>query len=364
MESSDSTGGDGSLFEGMILFSPSDLSPSSLPSVDPSPPSASPPPPPTPASDATNSQSEPLDEDLFSDLTLQVPTPTLTLSPTQSSSKPSSPATSTTPAQAPARQVSRKKKRAVRIGYARDAISIDDEPHLPSTTFSSSAPLPPIFSEEVTSLPPIPPTEPAETPATDLNSDLAVQPSDASQSEKEIEQQENASAIANTEQVNEEEECTVEIISKSESDNSKEAVGNEEEGCNSIEQKLAIVQAKILKKAELAKQRAISITAKRKKLTLRRRNVEEELNKASAKYKELERELEEACEAEDFESAERISNSLASMENEKNQLHLDLRSAELDYESMESDMQDVLDLHLTAEEEAGSLLQLFAKVLS
>jgi UvrB/uvrC motif len=70
----------------------------------------------------------------------------------------------------------------------------------------------------------------------------------------------------------------------------------------------------------------VSITSKRKKLALRRRNVEEELNKASAKYKELEKELEEACEAEDFESAERISNSLASMKNDKNQLHLDLRS--------------------------------------
>jgi hypothetical protein len=42
----------------------------------------------------------------------------------------------------------------------------------------------------------------------------------------------------------------LETTSKSESDNSKEAVENEEGGCNSIEQKLAIVQAKILKKAE------------------------------------------------------------------------------------------------------------------
>lgn len=347
MESSESIG-EGSLFEGMILFSPS---------VDPSP---SPP----PASDAANSQSEPLDEDLFSDLTLQVPTPSLTLSPSPSPSEPGTPATSTTPTPSPLRQVSRKKKRAVRVGYARDAVSIDDEPHLPSssTAFSSSAPLPAVFSEEVTA-PPLPPTEPEEISSTDSSSNLAVQSRDTSQSEREIEQHEEPSAVVNQEQGNKEEVSLVETTSRSESDNDKVAVENEE-GCDSIEQKLAVVRAKILKKAELATQRAVSIMAKRKELALRRRNVGEELKMASAKYKELESELEEACEAEDFERAERISNSLASVENEKNQLLLDLRSAELDYQSVESDMQDVLDLHLSAEEEAGSLLQLFAKVPS
>lgn len=347
MESSESIG-EGSLFEGMILFSPS---------VDPSP---SPP----PASDAANSQSEPLDEDLFSDLTLQVPTPSLTLSPSRSPSEPGTPATSTTPTPSPLRQVSRKKKRAVRVGYARDAVSIDDEPHLPSssTAFSSSAPLPAVFSEEVTA-PPLPPTEPEEISSTDSSSNLAVQSRDTSQSEREIEQHEEPSAVVNQEQGNKEEVSLVETTSRSESDNDKVAVENEE-GCDSIEQKLAVVRAKILKKAELATQRAVSIMAKRKELALRRRNVGEELKMASAKYKELESELEEACEAEDFERAERISNSLASVENEKNQLLLDLRSAELDYQSVESDMQDMLDLHLSAEEEAGSLLQLFAKVPS
>ncbi|KAF3331227.1 myosin heavy chain, non-muscle [Carex littledalei] len=331
MESSESIGeGEGSLFDGMILFSP-------------------------PASDAANPQSEPLDEDLFSDLTLQVPTPSLTLSPSSSPSEPGTPATSTTPTPSPSRQVSRKKKRAVRVGYARDAVSIDDEPHLPSssTAFSSSVPLPPVFYQEVT-VPPLPPTEPEEISSTDSSSNLAVQ------SEREIEQHEEPSAVVNQEQGNKEEESLVETTSRSESDNDKVAVENEE-GCDSIEQKLAVVRAKILKKAELATQRAVSIMAKRKELALRRRNVGEELNMASAKYKELESELEEACEAEDFERAERISNSLASVENEKNQLLLDLRSAELDYQSVESDMQDVLDLHLSAEEEAGSLLQLFAK---
>ncbi|KAJ1702570.1 hypothetical protein LUZ63_002349 [Rhynchospora breviuscula] len=351
MESSESTGGEGSLFEGMILFSPSDLPPSSAPSaVDPSPP----PPRPPIATDASNPQSQPLDEDLFSDLTLQVPTPSPTPSPTQSPSKLASPTPS------PSRQLSRKKKRAVRIGYARDAVAIDDEPHLSSSTsFSSSAPLPPIFSEEVTSSLPQPPTEPAETSSTDTNSNLSAQLGDTSQSEREIEQDE--SAVVDRESGNKEEECAVETTSKSGSDDGKVKVKTEEEEGDSIEQKLAVVRAKILKKAELAKQRAVSVMAKRKELALRRRNVGEELNKASAKHKELERELEEACEAEDFERAERISNSLASVENDKNQLLIDLRSTELDYESVESEMKDVLDLHLTAEEEAGSLLQLFAK---
>ncbi|KAJ4811243.1 Myosin-8 [Rhynchospora pubera] len=347
MESSDSTGGEGSLFEGMILFSPSAPS-----AVDPSPP-----PPPLPiTTDASNSQSQPLDEDLFSDLTLQVPAPSPTPSPTQSPSK------LATPTPSPLRQVSRKKKRAVRIGYARDAVAIDDEPHLSSSnSFSSSAPLPPIFSEEVASSLPQTPTELAETSSIDSNSNLSVQLGDASQSEREIEQDEKPSAVVDRESGNNEEECAVETTSKSGSDDGKVKVETEEEEGDSIEQKLAVVRAKILKKAELAKQRAVSVMAKRKELALRRRNVGEELNKASAKHNELERELEEACEAEDFERAERISNSLASVENDKNLLLIDLRSAELDYESVESEMKDVLDLHLTAEEEAGSLLRLFAK---
>ncbi|KAJ3707345.1 hypothetical protein LUZ61_011050 [Rhynchospora tenuis] len=353
MESSDSTGGEGSLFEGMILFSPSDLPTSSPPSViDPSPP-----PPPTITEASSNSQSQPLDEDLFSDLTLQVPTPSPTPSPTQSPSKPA------TPTPSPLRQVSRKKKRAVRIGYARDAVAIDDEPHLSSSTtsFSSSGPLPPIFSEEVTTSLPQGPIEPAETSSIDSSSNLSVQLGDVSQLEREIEQDEKPSAVVDRELGNKEEECTVESASKIDSDDGKVEVETEEEEGDSIEQKLAAVRAKILKKAELAKQRAVSVMAKRKELALRRRNVGEELNKALVKHNELERELEEACEAEDFERAERISNSMASVENDKNQLLVDLRSAEVDYESMESDMKDVLDLHLTAEEEAGSLLQLFAK---
>ncbi|KAF3328952.1 hypothetical protein FCM35_KLT06030 [Carex littledalei] len=218
-----------------------------------------------PASDATNSQSEPLDEDLFSDLTLQVPTPSLTLSPSPSPSEPCTPATSTTPTPSPLRQVSHKKKRVIRVGYARDAVSIDDELHLPSssTAFSSSAPLPPVFSQEVTA-PPLPPTEPKEISSTYSSSNLAVQSRDTSQSEREIEQHEEPSAVVNQEQGNKEEESLVETTSRSEFDNDKVAVENE--GCDSIEQKLAVVRAKILKKAELATQRAVSIMAKRKEL--------------------------------------------------------------------------------------------------
>lgn len=351
MESSESMGGEGSLFEGMILFSPSDPAPSS-------------PPPPPSASDAPSSQSQPLDEDLFSDLTLQVPTPSLTLSPPQSPSKPLTPATSATPNPSPLRQVSRKKKRAVRIGYARDAVPIDDEAHvLPSSAASSPpGPLPPIFFREVTSTPPVR-HEPAETSSTDSNHSRAIQLPDTSQSERETEQQEKPSATLNQDSSNEEEECMVESTSKSESDDNNGQVEKQQEGCDSIEQKLAVVRANITKKAKSARQRAESVMAKRKELAARRRKVGEELNKALDRHKELERELEAACEAEDFESAEKISNSLVSVEDDKNQLLLDLRSAELDYDSVESDMQDVLDFHIAAEEEAGILLQLFAKVM-
>jgi excinuclease UvrABC nuclease subunit len=76
----------------------------------------------------------------------------------------------------------------------------------------------------------------------------------------------------------------------------------------------------------------------------------------------LERELEKACEAEDFERAERISDSLAALEKEKDRLLTALRDAELDYDSVDSELQGVLESRIAAEEEAAALLEQFAKV--
>jgi excinuclease UvrABC nuclease subunit len=67
-----------------------------------------------------------------------------------------------------------------------------------------------------------------------------------------------------------------------------------------------------------------------------------ELGSVASAHKDLERELEEACEAEDIERAKRISDSIAALEKENDRLLMALCDAEIDYDSMDSELQDIL----------------------
>lgn len=132
----------------------------------------------------------------------------------------------------------------------------------------------------------------------------------------------------------------------------------------SAEERVQLVRARISEKLESIRQRAASAYAERKEVEKRRRGAVENVNSASAKHKDLERELELACEAEDFERAERVSENLATVEAEKDKLLLSLRDADADCEVAESKMQEVLELQIAAEEEGITLLEQFAKVRS
>jgi hypothetical protein len=130
-----------------------------------------------------------------------------------------------------------------------------------------------------------------------------------------------------------------------------------------IEERLALLRSQISGKLESIQQRATAVAAKRRQLAGRRRKVAEDVGSAASRHKDLERELEEACEAEDFERAEKISDSLAALEKDKDRLLTALRDAELNYDSVDLELQDVLDSRIAAEEEAASLLEHFAKVI-
>ena len=153
----------------------------------------------------------------------------------------------------------------------------------------------------------------------------------------------------------------VEEAAKEEDDDGKE---NEDAGVAAlgIEERLALLRSQISGKLDSIQQRAAAVAAKRRLLAGRRRKVAEEAASVASRHKDLERELEEACEAEDFERAERISDSLAALEKEKDRLLTALRDAELDYGSVDSELQEVLESRIAAEEEAAALLEQFAKV--
>ncbi|ONK68805.1 uncharacterized protein A4U43_C05F16210 [Asparagus officinalis] len=136
---------------------------------------------------------------------------------------------------------------------------------------------------------------------------------------------------------------------------------NKEEAVGPVEDKLELVRARISSKLDKIRGTAALVSVQRKELGRRRKKAMENVILASDRYKELERQLEEACEAEDFERAERVSESLAEKEKEKDRLLGELRDVELDCDAVDSKMQDVLESQIAAEEEGAALLEQFAK---
>ncbi|KAL5223141.1 hypothetical protein ABZP36_027854 [Zizania latifolia] len=366
MASQDDGGGGGgggdSLFEGMVLFSPSlSVDPDPDPAVE-----APDPKPPTPRDDAGSGADvaswqppPPLDEDLFSDLTLLAPQSPVDLSThdqDQDHSAAVPPASASAPDPAPpvavlSRQVSslassslRKKKRAVRIGYGRSPQPATASPPAVAiaTTATAAATASAIHSSNL----PDASTHPT-APATPVHY--------IEQLDNDVEQAAVATVVDPDENsLNVKEEAK-------EEDGELEDGGEAGVGEVGIEERLALLRSQISGKLESIQRRAAAVSARRRQLAGRRRKAAEDEGSVASRHKDFERELEEACEAEDFERAERISDSLAALENEKDQLLTALRDAELNYDSVDLELQDVLKSRIAAEEEAAALLEHFAK---
>lgn len=129
----------------------------------------------------------------------------------------------------------------------------------------------------------------------------------------------------------------------------------------SIEKNLADIKGRLSMKLKELQERAASISISRKTAAQRRRQAAEEVSIASNKYKEIEKELEDACEREDFEMAESLSESLLTVENSKEAALNTFRSAEAECDSMVLKMQEILELQVALEEESICLLQSLQK---
>ncbi|KAL5713681.1 hypothetical protein ACHQM5_015735 [Ranunculus cassubicifolius] len=330
-----------SLFEGMELFNPSSSDPP--PTIDPLPsPPLSVPLEQQPLEIET-STSTPLDENLFSDLTL-IDSP---ISPrdTQQPPPPSTtPVSTSTPERSITRQVSRKKKKSsLRIGYGRDNSNHD-----------------------LTELPDTPVTIPESEVESKVNFDEIKVPVTVIENEENNDFEDTVFEGLDSMQVMEEGENGVNVNGDDHVSISSHGVDDDVTTSTSTsgysnEQKLEEIRGRIAEKLEGIREMAVSVSATRKELARKRRKAVENVNLASFKYKELERELEEACETEDFEKAERVSDSLAAVEKEKEDFFAELRSAEADCDAFELRMQEVLELQIAAEEEGVALLEQFAK---
>ncbi|XP_075650305.1 uncharacterized protein LOC142620883 [Castanea sativa] len=286
----------------------------------------------------SHSLSQPLDENLFSDLTIVAPLETLP----QSQNSSSTPSISTTTRAIPSisRQVSRKKKRAgLRIGYGRDG-SRDAHSHFSPLDLDSDS-----HSIQSDSLDDLPHTEDhnlvSSTP-TKIDHD---DDDDDNQTTAQVQQEEQR-------EVKEEQQEEA----KKEQQQQEAKKVEEEKGELSLED----IKAQIAEKLKGARELVASVSAARKESIRRRRKAAENVNVALIKHRELEKELEEACEAEDFEKAERVSDSLAAAEEEKLSFLIALREAEAESDANESNMQEALQAQIAAEELCVSLLHKFA----
>uniref|UniRef100_A0A5B6ZA76 UVR domain-containing protein n=1 Tax=Davidia involucrata TaxID=16924 RepID=A0A5B6ZA76_DAVIN len=400
-----------SLFEGMVLFNPSQMADDHHHQpINHSP-----------THDASSSASQPLDENLFSDLTLIAPLQTLpglqsqsdpTLIPpttTASASATTTCTAATTPSLS--RQISSRKKRraGLRIGYGRDAPLPDDQPpHLSDIDsrslesglpLSSSSPLPSSSSSSSSST--ISETEIKSGGGGAAQNDVVEEEEEPSSSSSCPTPHSHTSSLAFPHLQPDSHPslrttlATTTIVQNHVSENTSKGIDSsytstgtydgalqddnslfsdtgptglskdlqEEDkqantgGINIIESKFEQIRAHISEKLKHARELVSSVSAARKDSTRKRRKVAENVSLASTKYRDLEKELEEACEAEDFETAERVSESLASAEKEKENLAIALRDAEADCDAVDSKMLEVLELQIAAEEECASLLE-------
>ncbi|MQL70550.1 hypothetical protein Taro_002841, partial [Colocasia esculenta] len=414
-----------SLFEGMVLFDASDL----LPPASSPPRHLSPPPPvtvsplPVPEADGAatspSPSSQPLDEDLFSELTVLTPsTPPLQpaplpASPSSSSESPAHPlaaapsdlpsaparsaATPETPPLAPpVRQISRKKKRAIRIGYGREsalgwlgsssaATAAEDEPDAEPSPLS----LPESYSYDQKQQQPDHATGSSSPSSLQLDSSSTALPSQSPSSLPSL-VAESRPAMAVDENnlhssVNPSEEEVCKIVGggvgedRHPSGAARKAEGeaeqqqqrpsspppereeNVQDAVASTEAKLEKIRAQISENLSEIRNNVALLSEERKVLRRRCREAADSMLAVSMRYRDLERELEEACEVEDFEKAERVSESLAAGEKEKHDLLRVLRRAEEDCDAIESKMQEVLEMQISAEEDGVVLLEQFSK---
>lgn len=285
-----------SLFEGMVLFTPSQLAAEQsleeedVPKANPNPNKSE---SPAKSNDIDTRieaavSSEPLEENLFSDLTLQLQT--------QPQSSPSITYTKT--------KSSRKKKRAagLRIGYGRD-----------TTPHSSSAP-------------------DDDDAGDDDDVTCTIDEADAN---AEASSKNSYSSISVPVVVNE--------------------INN-----NDPHQRFEYLRSVISDKLNRARELAASVSAARKDSIRRRRKAADDVELASLRHSQLEKQLDEACEAEDFEAAQRISDLLAAAETHQQSLLIALRDAEAHCDAIDSKMYNVLVSQIAAEQDCASLLDHFS----
>ncbi|XP_027090982.1 rootletin isoform X2 [Coffea eugenioides] len=301
-----------------------------------------------------SSSSLPLDEDLFSDLSLIVAAPD-----DRPPSPLSSPSASSPAASHPQPHLSTRKKRraaGLRIGYGRDR----DGPQPPSRQQ-----LPDPNHHSLQSKPPTFPVAYYHTSNTNVA--VAAHQDGGHQIRVHLATQQHSPphSAASTTCSREADIQQLEENEAKQHDEEEPVLSNHPTGsCQMVEFRFEEIKTCMTEKLKKAREAVSFLSAARKDSIRKRRKAALQWSQASAKYRELEKQLEEACETEDFEKAERVSESLAPAEKDRELLVVALRDAEAECDAFDSRMQEALQSQILAEEESASLLRSFALVHS
>ncbi|KAL8150790.1 hypothetical protein V2J09_020598 [Rumex salicifolius] len=339
-----------------------------------------------------SSSSQPLDENLFSDLTVITPSQSDIVGPDLSTTTKGAGVLEkeATRIASISRQSSRKKRRAggLRIGYGRDLQQLNDQTEEKRELDSQSIHTLPPARKSLQAMMDLDGSFPDTTEENEDSARVSTSKPDvvlenrhvdshlSAKPEKEREplpdeviRDAGLNTVQDSDVVSEVKESiqdgkVVSGPSDDEEETSKQVKKGEEkqkESDPSLEGKYEHVKAEISGKLRHAQEMITSISSARKDSKRRRRKAAEEFELASQRYRNLEKQLEDACEAEDFEMADTLSEKLASTDQEKQHLLNILREAEADSDSIDSKMQEVLEFQIASEEECISLLQQFSQ---
>eukprot|EP00249_Psilotum_nudum_P022886 c28678_g1_i1 orf=212-2986(+) len=124
-----------------------------------------------------------------------------------------------------------------------------------------------------------------------------------------------------------------------------------------FEERLDFIKLLLASKLERLQQKVANLSLARKVAAQKRRQAAEKVSTTSARFKELEAELQIACEREDFERADSLSESVVVAEQSREAAFQAFRAIETECDGTTSKMQAVLELRAAVEEEGAKLLQ-------
>ena len=129
-----------------------------------------------------------------------------------------------------------------------------------------------------------------------------------------------------------------------------------------IEERLLFIKSAIARNVQCIQQKIATVSQARKAAAQKRRQATEKVSSTSAKFNQVEEEIEAACEREDFDNAESLNEALAIAEKARETALQEFRDAEMEYDKYASKMQEVLQMQVANEEKGCMLLDQLAVV--